>query len=119
MNTLNQLQTSSISLSTAKYSLPKADSAYTISNQIKLPSFVLASVLTAASITYPVSLIRTDSSVSYKRDSTYFSNARSTKDSIVAFSTELYKKSRSITEEESLLVRKMILAKAKTDIPIF
>ena len=119
MNTFNQLQTSSISLATAKYSLPKVDSAYTINNQIKIPSFVLAAALTATSITYPISPIHTDSSVSYQRDLTYFSNTRNTKDSIVAFSTELYKKSRSITEEESLLVRKMILAKAKTDIPIF
>jgi hypothetical protein len=120
MNTLNQLQTSSISLSKPKYNLLDVSSASIADNQFKIPSVVvLAAALTAASITFSSPLIQTDSSVSYKRDATYFSSIKVSKDSIVAFSTELYRKSRSITEEESLFIRKMILAKAKKGVTIF
>jgi len=95
-----------------------------------IPTIIFSAIIT---ITPPSHFSNqySDSAITYKRDtiniskfrnleeSVHFSSNNEFKESIVSFSNELYKKSRSMTDEECSSVREMILSIANPGLPRF
>jgi hypothetical protein len=92
-----------------------------------IPTFLLSAIITINPPTHPSNQY-SDSAVSYKRDIVSISNLKESvstsynneaKESIISFSNELYRRSRSMTDEEYSSVRNMILSIANPGLPRF
>lgn len=120
MNSLYSLNQNSFADS-SMYNLFNVDSNYSGKRSVDIPTVVLTA-LTTASICLATPSTHFDSSVSYQTDVINSYKTRtslSKEEAILAFSLELYSKSRSMTDKESLFVKNMILEKAVPGISDF
>jgi len=92
-----------------------------------IPTIILSAIITINLSPHPSNQY-SDPAVSYKRDivnipnlkeSVSTSSNNESKESIISFSNELYKRSRSMTDEEYSSVRDMILLTANRGLPRF
>lgn len=99
------------------YNLSKTESSRNTSHNIT--GVLLAATITATPITINSPAIVGNSSILSDRNSNSSRKVRGSKSAVSTFTTELNKISRSITPEESKIMKKMIESKAKPGIPRF
>ena len=122
MNTDASLVTNSVSASTKKYPLSASKSLVDVYSNFSFHltgAMFAATVITSASTLPPQqisigSAVLTDSGIHSLRKT-----RRSSQAAIAAFSTELQRKSKSLSREDAQLLRKVILSKSQPGIPRF
>jgi len=100
------------------YPSSKTASNYSFGDNFVLTSVFLAATITTASATLPSPLIA-DSSVFYQNGLHLDRSSETSIDYISRFTSELFSRSRSMTDEEASLIKNMLLAKSKPGIPKF
>jgi len=122
INTDTSLSITSVSALTEKHSLSQSKDSVAASNNLhfQLTGVMLAATIMTSASTLPFQPTFNGSAVSIDVGVPSFRRTRrSSQAAIVTFSTELQRRSQSLSCEDSKLLRKVILSKAQPGIPRF